>query len=200
MHKNENITFFQNTIDRLQRNHQFDHKSFVIWFTGLSGSGKSTLSQALDEKLFMLNCHTYVLDGDNLRHGLCSDLSFNLEDRHENIRRVAEISKLMIDAGLIIVTSFISPFEKDRALAKKLIGDQNFIEIYCSSSLDVCEQRDVKGLYKKARQGLIQNFTGIDSPYEKPPNPDLSIDTSLTNIEDSVFMIVEFLKKCHYIK
>jgi adenylylsulfate kinase len=195
-----NIFKSQSKVNLSERNKKFKHRSFVIWFTGLSGSGKSTLSQALEKNLFDEGYHPYMIDGDNLRHGLCSDLSFDIKDRHENIRRVAEISKLMIDAGLIIVTSFISPFEKDRALAKKVIGDQNFIEIYCSSSLDVCEQRDVKGLYKKARLGLIQNFTGIDSPYEKPPNPDLSIDTSLTNIEDSVFMIVEFLKKSHYIK
>jgi adenylylsulfate kinase len=195
-----NIFKSQSKVNLSERNKNFKHRSFVIWFTGLSGSGKSTLSQALEKNLFDEGYHPYMIDGDNLRHGLCSDLSFDIKDRHENIRRVAEISKLMIDAGLIIITSFISPFEKDRALAKKLIGDQNFIEVYCNSSLDVCEKRDVKGLYKKARLGLIQNFTGIDSPYEKPPNPDLSIDTSLTNIEDSVFIIVEFLKKFHYIK
>ena len=177
-----------------------NHKSFVVWFTGLSGSGKSTLSHALNEQLSRLNFHSYQLDGDNLRHGLCSDLSFSPEDRHENIRRLSEVAKLMIDAGLIVITSFISPYEKDRALAKKLLGDENFIEVYCNCSFDICEKRDVKGLYKKARQGLIQNFTGIDSPYEEPRDPNLSIDTSLINVQDSVQMIVEFLKERHYIK
>lgn len=200
MLQNKNITFFDNKINRLQRNHQFNHKSFVIWFTGLSGSGKSTLSQALDAKLFKLNCHTYVLDGDNLRHGLCSDLSFNLEDRHENIRRAAEVSRLMIDAGLILLTAFISPYEKDRALAKKLIGNENFIEIYCNCSLDICEKRDVKGLYKKARNGEILNFTGIDSPYEVPVSPAISINTSLMTIDESVDIILRYLKQHQFIK
>lgn len=199
MSNNKNIKHFKNTIDRFQRNNQLNHKSFVIWFTGLSGSGKSTLSQALDEQLFKLNCHTYVLDGDNLRHGLCSDLSFNLEGRHENIRRVSEVSKLMVDAGLIVMTAFISPYEKDRALAKKLIGDESFIEIFCNSSLEVCEKRDIKGLYKKAREGLISNFTGIDAPYEIPSNPDLSINTSSETIKESIDLIIEFLKKHHFI-
>ena len=195
----QHITLTEGQVSHIERNEKFKHRSFVIWFTGLSGSGKSTLSQALEKYLFDHGYHPYVIDGDNLRHGLCADLSFTPKDRHENIRRVSEVSKLMIDAGLIVMTAFISPYEKDRALAKKLIGDKNFIEVYCNSSLEVCEKRDIKGLYKKVREGLISNFTGIDAPYEIPSHPDLSINTSSLTINQSIDLIIKFLRERHFI-
>jgi adenylylsulfate kinase len=195
----KHITLTEGHVSHIDRNKKFKHRSFVIWFTGLSGSGKSTLSQALEKYLFDHGYHPYVIDGDNLRHGLCADLSFTPKDRHENIRRVSEVSKLMIDAGLIVMTAFISPYEKDRMLAKKLIGDENFIEIFCNASLEVCEKRDIKGLYKKAREGLIANFTGIDAPYEIPSNPDLLINTFSLPINESIDLIIQFLKKQHFI-
>jgi adenylylsulfate kinase len=196
----KNIFFTQGHVSRLDRNQKFKHRSFIIWFTGLSGSGKSTLSQALENYLFSHGYATYVIDGDNLRHGLCSDLSFESKDRHENIRRVAEVSKLMIDAGLIVMTAFISPYEVDRKLAKARVDQDDFIEIYCNCSLEICEQRDVKGLYKKARQGTIKNFTGIGAPYEVPLKPDLSINTGLISIDESISIIIDYLKKHSYIK
>ena len=195
----QHIILTRGQVSHIERNEKFKHQSFVIWFTGLSGSGKSSLSQALEKYLFDHKCHPYVIDGDNIRHGLCADLSFSPKDRHENIRRVSEVAKLMIDAGLIVMTAFISPYEKDRALAKKLIGDENFIEIFCNASLEVCEKRDVKGLYKKAREGLILNFTGIDATYEAASNPDLSINTSSLTINQSIDLIVTFLREHHFI-
>ena len=196
---NLNLTLTKSSISREDRCKKLNHRNFIIWFTGLSGSGKSTLAHALEKFLFNIGYLGYVIDGDNLRYGLCSDLTFTAEDRHENIRRVSEVSKLMIDAGLIVISAFISSYEKDRALAKKIIGEENFIEVYCNCSLDVCEKRDTKGLYKKAREGLIQNFTGIDAPYEPPSNPDLSISTSSLTIEQSINLIIEYLKKSHFI-
>jgi adenylylsulfate kinase len=193
------LTFTQGKVNRQSRNDRYKHRSFVIWFTGLSGSGKSTLSQALEKYLFDNNYQSYVIDGDNLRHDLCSDLSFTPQDRHENIRRVAEVAKLMVDAGLIAITAFISPYTKDRQLAKNLVGDKDFIEIFCNCSLAMCEKRDVKGLYKKARDGVITNFTGIDAPYENPMNPSLSIDTSSMTVDASIEFIVQYLKEHHYI-
>ena len=166
----------------------------VIWFTGLSGSGKSTLAHALEEKLFNLGCKTFVLDGDNVRYGLNSNLGFSETDRAENIRRISEVSKLMLEAGLIVMTAFISPFKKNRDQAKSLILHDNFIEIYCKASLEVCESRDIKGLYKLARSGKIKNYTGIDSPYEAPENPELIIDTDKESIEDSVAIILNYLE------
>jgi len=194
-----NIFKAQSRVTLKERNKKFNHKSFVIWFTGLSGSGKSTLSQALEQYLFNDNYHSYIIDGDNLRHGLCSDLSFSSEDRHENIRRVAEVANLLIDAGLIAITAFISPYEKDRQLAKNLIGNENFIEIFCDCSLAICEKRDVKGFYKKARDGLITNFTGIDATYEIPKHPSLSINTSSMSIDVSIGLIIQYLKEHRYI-
>ena len=160
----------------------------------MSGSGKSTLAHALEEKLFNLGCRTFVLDGDNVRHGLNSNLSFSESDRTENIRRISEVSKLMLEAGLIVMTAFISPFTKDRDEARSLILNDNFIEIYCKASLEVCESRDVKGLYKLARAGKIKNYTGIDSPYEKPKSPELIIDTDQQSLEESIANILVFLE------
>jgi adenylylsulfate kinase len=192
--KSSNVIYHQATVTKESRNKTNNHQSMVIWFTGLSGSGKSTLAHALEEKLFNLDCKTFVLDGDNVRHGLNSNLSFSEADRAENIRRISEVSKLMLEAGMIVMTAFISPFKKNRDQAKSLILHDNFIEIYCKASLEVCESRDIKGLYKLARSGKIKNYTGIDSPYEAPENPELIIDTDKESIEDSVAIILNYLE------
>ena len=192
--KSSNITYHQATVTKRRRNKLNNHKSVVLWFTGLSGSGKSTLAHALEEKLFNMDFRTFVLDGDNVRHGLNSNLDFSETDRSENIRRISEVSKLMLEAGLIVMTAFISPFKKDRDEARSLILHDNFIEIYCKASLEVCESRDIKGLYKLARLGEIKNYTGIDSPYEVPENPKLIIDTDKESIEDALAIILSYLK------
>ena len=189
-----NLVWHNATVTRERRELQNRHKSTVLWFTGLSGAGKSTLAHAVEEKLYQMHCHTYVLDGDNIRHGLCVDIGFSDEDRMENIRRIGEVSKLFIEAGVIILTAFISPFRADRERVRNLIGDTDFIEIYCCCPIEVCEERDVKGLYKKARQGLVNNFTGISSPYEIPENPELIIDTSAKSLEESVLQVIDFLR------
>ena len=198
--KSTNIIYHHATVTRERRNQLNKHKSVVLWFTGLSGSGKSTMSHALEERLFNKGCRTFVLDGDNVRHGLNSNLGFSNKDRKENIRRVGEISKLMMEAGFIIMTAFISPFKEDRIAVRNLIPNGDFIEIYCKASLETCEARDVKGLYKLARAGKIKNYTGISSPYEVPENADLIIDTEQETIEDSVSTIISFLKKKTIIK
>ena len=195
-----NIIYHNESVTREKRNQLNKHKSVVIWFTGLSGSGKSTLAHAVEERLFNKGCRTFVLDGDNVRHGLNSDLGFGEKDRKENIRRIGEVSKLMLEAGFIIMTAFISPFREDRIAVRNLIPNGDFIEIYCKASLETCEARDVKGLYKRARAGEIKNYTGIDSPYEVPENADLIIDTDQETIEDSVSIIMSFLKKKAIIK
>ena len=192
--KSSNVIYHQASVTRQRRNKLNDHHSVVLWFTGLSGSGKSTLAHALEEKLFQKGCRTFVLDGDNIRHGLNSNLDFSEKSRTENIRRVSEVSKLMMESGLIVMTAFISPFNKDRDVARKLISNDDFIEIYCKASLETCEARDVKGLYKRARAGEIKNYTGIDSPYEKPENPELVIDTDQQSLEESMSNILDFLK------
>ena len=192
--KSSNVIYHQAIVTKERRNNINNHQSMVIWFTGLSGSGKSTLAHALEEKLFNLGCKTFVLDGDNVRYGLNSNLGFSETDRAENIRRISEVSKLMLEAGLIVMTAFISPFKKNRDQAKSLILHDNFIEIYCKASLEVCESRDIKGLYKLARSGKIKNYTGIDSPYEAPENPELIIDTDKESIEDSVAIILNYLE------
>ncbi|MDC3360788.1 adenylyl-sulfate kinase [Candidatus Thioglobus sp.] len=197
--KSSNVIYHQATVTRKRRNKLNKHRSAVLWFTGLSGSGKSTLAHALEEKLFQKGCRTFVLDGDNVRHGLNSNLDFSESDRTENIRRISEVSKLMLESGLIVMTAFISPFNKDRNEAKRLISNDDFIEIYCKASLEKCEARDVKGLYKKARAGKIKNYTGIDSPYEVPENPDLIIDTDNETLDNAVFKILNFLEK-HFLK
>ena len=189
-----NITYHQASVTRQRRNKLNNHRSIVLWFTGLSGSGKSTLAHALEEKLFQKGCRTFVLDGDNVRHGLNCNLDFSDAGRTENIRRISEVSKLMLESGLIVMTAFISPFDKDRNKARELISNDNFIEIYCKASLEKCETRDVKGLYKLARAGEIKNYTGIDSPYEVPESPELIIDTDNQSLKDSVFSIYSFLE------
>jgi len=192
--KSSHVIYHQATVTKERRNQLNNHQSKVIWFTGLSGSGKSTLAHALEEKLFNLGCRTFVLDGDNVRHGLNSNLNFSETDRTENIRRISEVSKLMLESGMIVMTAFISPFSKDREQARNLISRENFIEIYCKASLEICESRDVKGLYKLARAGEIKNYTGIDSPYEIPVSPELVIDTDEQSLEDSVSSVLSFLK------
>jgi len=198
--KSSNVIYHQATVTRQRRNKLNEHRSVVLWFTGLSGSGKSTLAHSVEEKLYQKGCRTFVLDGDNVRHGLNSNLDFSESGRTENIRRISEVSKLMLESGLIVMTAFISPFYKDRNEAKRLISNDDFIEIYCKASIETCEARDVKGLYKKARAGKIKNYTGIDSPYEVPSNPELTIDTENESLEKSVNRIVDFLKSKTIIK
>lgn len=169
------------------------HRGAVIWMTGLSGSGKSTLAVNLEEELFNLGYHTYVLDGDNVRHGLNGDLGFAPDDREENIRRVGEVAKLFADSGSIVITAFISPYRKDRQRVRSIMGEGDFIEIFVDAGLEVCEERDPKGLYKKARAGEIENFTGIDAPYEEPENAEIVVDTAELSVAKSVNFVVDEL-------
>ncbi len=178
--------------DREQLN---GHKSAVLWFTGLSGAGKSTLAHAVAKRLHDSGARTYVLDGDNVRHGLCGDLGFSAEDRSENIRRIGEMAKLFVDAGMIALTAFISPFRSDRDRVRDLMPNGDFLEIHCRCSVDVCETRDVKGLYKKARAGIVKDFTGISSPYEEPSSPELVVDTGELPLEDCVEMVLKMLRE-----
>ena len=192
--KTPNTVYHNATVTRDRRNQLNGHKSAIIWFTGLSGSGKSTLAHCVEEELHNLDCRTFVLDGDNIRHGLSLNLSFSDNDRKENIRRIGEVAKLMMESGVIVMTAFISPFKENRNLVRGLLSQNDFIEIYCEASLEVCESRDVKGLYKRARSGEIRNYTGIDSPYDVPDNPELTIDTEGESLEESVAKVIDFLK------
>lgn len=191
--KNTNTVWHNATVTRARRENENKHKSIILWFTGLSGSGKSTLSHAVEEELHRLKCKTFVLDGDNVRHGLCNDLSFSEKDRKENIRRIGEVAKLMLESGIITLTAFISPFSSERKIVRNLVPHGEFLEIHCDCQLDVCEDRDVKGLYKKARKGLIKDFTGISSPYEAPENPELIINTAKNSIEYCVQQVMNLL-------
>ncbi len=191
--KNTNITWHHATVTRERRKKQNGHRSFILWFTGLSAAGKSTLAHAVEERLHQLSCRTFVFDGDNVRHGLNNDLGFSHEDRKENIRRIGEMCKLFIEAGTIALTAFISPYREDRYMVRELVNDGDFIEIYCSCSLEECESRDVKGLYKKAREGEIKEFTGISAPYEIPENAELMIDTENNSVDECVDMIIRYL-------
>ena len=188
-----NTVWHEATVTRDRREKLNQHKSVIVWFTGLSGSGKSTLAHAVEEQLHQQQCRTYVFDGDNVRHGLCADLGFSDNDRSENIRRIGEMAKLFIDAGVIALTAFISPFKADRDIVKNLVNPEDFIEIYCQCDLGVCEDRDVKGLYKKARAGEIGDFTGISSPYEEPESADLVIRTDTLSLEDSIQAVLNLL-------
>jgi adenylylsulfate kinase len=190
-----NIVWHHATVTRERREAQNGHKSCVLWFTGLSGAGKSTLAHAVEEQLHQRGCRTFVLDGDNVRHGLSSNLGFSEDDRRENIRRIGEAAKLMMEAGVIAMTAFISPFRADREAVRKLMPHGDFFEIYCKASLATCESRDVKGLYKKARAGEIKNYTGIDSPYEVPETPELVIDTDALSIEQSAGAVLKLLQE-----
>lgn len=192
--QNNNTVWHHSTVTRVRREHKNKHKSVLLWLTGLSGAGKSSLAHAVEERLFEAGLNTFVLDGDNIRHGLNSDLSFSENDRKENIRRISEVAKLMVEAGLITLTAFISPFRAERATARELFPHDDFIEIYCYCPLSVCEERDVKGLYNKARMGEIKFFTGISSPYEEPEHPELKIDTSALSLSESVDQVISLLR------
>ncbi|WGP00369.1 adenylyl-sulfate kinase [Saccharophagus degradans] len=194
------IVWHDHKITKEVRQVQHGHKSCVIWFTGLSGSGKSSVASELERALVQqFNAKTYLLDGDNVRHGLCKDLGFTAEDRVENIRRVGEISKLFVDAGLITLSAFISPFRTERRLARELLADGEFIEVFVDTPLSECEKRDPKGLYQKAREGKIKNFTGIDSKYETPENPEIHLENGKQTIQESVEQIITYLKKHNYL-
>jgi adenylyl-sulfate kinase len=186
-----NIFPFRTKVSREEREKLMNQKSLLIWFTGLSGSGKSTLAVQLEAQLFQQGFKTYLLDGDNVRSGLNKDLSFDAASREENIRRIAELNKLFLDSGLIVIASFISPFQRDRQLVKDAVGSENYFEVYVDCPVEVCEVRDVKGLYKKARKGEIKEFTGISSPYEVPENPHLIIPSSEMPIQDSINLLLE---------
>ncbi|WP_018661668.1 adenylyl-sulfate kinase [Heyndrickxia acidiproducens] len=194
-----NIVWHASKVTKQERQQRNRHKSAVLWFTGLSGSGKSTLSAALEKELFQLGVHTYRLDGDNIRHGLNQNLGFSPEDRAENIRRIGEVAKLMVDAGLMTLTAFISPYQKDREQVRNILEENEFIEVYVKCSLEACEKRDPKGLYKKARAGEIKAFTGIDAPYEEPSDPELTIDTENQSLEESIKTITAYLKEKGYL-
>lgn len=189
----DNIVWHQHSVDKAARAANKKQQPCVLWFTGLSGSGKSTVAGALENELHKSGYHTYLLDGDNVRFGLCGDLGFSDDDRKENIRRVGEVAKLMVDAGVIVLTAFISPHRQERELVRSLLGDSEFIEIHVDADLATCEQRDPKGLYKKARAGEIKNFTGIDSVYEAPEQPELYLDNGNNPVSDSVQQIIAYL-------
>ncbi|ABB56969.1 adenylyl-sulfate kinase [Synechococcus elongatus] len=188
-----NVVWHDATITRSDRERLNGHRGVILWFTGLSGSGKSTLAHAVEAQLFERGCRTFVLDGDNVRHGLCADLGFSDSDRQENIRRIGEVAKLFMEAGVITLAAFVSPFRADRDRVRALVADGEYIEVYCQASLDICEQRDVKGLYAKARAGQIPEFTGISSPYEAPEAAELQIDTGSRSLEDCVAQVLDYL-------
>ncbi len=189
------VVWHDGYVNRADRNRLNDHKSGLVWFTGLSASGKSTIVHNVERVLFNRGIRTYVLDGDNIRHGLNANLGFSREDRKENLRRVAEVSKLFADAGILVLAAFISPYREDREYIRQRFKEDNFFEIYVKCSVEECERRDPKGQYKKARAGIIKNYTGISAPYEEPENPDMVIDTEVFDLEDSVRRVVEFLEE-----
>lgn len=199
MSQSTNITWHDSEVTKEDRQRQNGHKSAVIWFTGLSGSGKSTVSVALEKALFEEGKHSYRLDGDNVRHGLNKNLGFSPEDRKENIRRIGEVSKLLVDAGTIAITAFISPYREDRDEVREILEDGEFIEVYTECSVEECEKRDPKGLYEKARSGEIKEFTGISAPYEAPKHPEITINTEKQSIDESVKQILNYLKEHQYI-
>ena len=198
--KTENTVWHTQQVSKTQRAELKKQKACLLWYTGLSGSGKSTIANAVDALLFQRKCHSYLLDGDNVRHGLNGDLGFSDEDRIENIRRISEVAQLFVDAGLIVSTAFISPFAADREIAAKKLGAGEFIEVFIDTPIAICEQRDPKGLYKKARAGEIKDFTGIDSTYEAPENPAIHIDTSDKSIEQCAQQVVDYLVEHGFIK
>ena len=193
--QSSNTVWHPETVTRANRERLNNHRSLFIWFTGLSGSGKSTMAQAVEERLHQRGFRTFVLDGDNIRHGLCSDLGFSDHDRQENIRRIGQVGKLFVNAGVIVIAAFISPFHTDRQRVRNLVEPTDFIEVYCDCSLEVCEQRDTKGLYKSARAGRIRDFTGISSPYEAPVNPELAIQTGRDTVEVCTDRVVDLVCK-----
>lgn len=190
----ENVVWHETLVNRAERNRMNKHRSGLIWLTGLSASGKSTICHHLEKELFDRGIRAYVLDGDNVRHGINRNLGFSREDRSENLRRIAEVSKLFVDAGIVVLAAFISPYRDDRAFVKQTVGEDNFFEMYVKCPIDVCEKRDPKGLYKKARAGLIKNYTGIDSPYEEPEHADLVLDTDALDVNECVSAVLKFLE------
>ena len=197
--QNNNVVWHHATVTRPRREQQNGHRSLSLWFTGLSGAGKSTVAHALEERLHQRGCRTFVFDGDNVRHGLCADLGFSEDDRRENIRRIGEMTKLAVEAGIIAMTAFISPFQSDRRRVRELMNEGDFVEVYCRCPLGVCEERDVKGLYGKARRGEISEFTGISSPYEEPEQAEIVVDTDKLSLEESVALIENYLEQNGYI-
>lgn len=193
--KSSNTVWHHATVTRERRSQQNGHQSTLLWFTGLSGAGKSTLAHAVEEQLHQLDCRTIVLDGDNVRHGLCGDLGFSTEDRKENLRRIGEASKLFLEAGTITLTAFISPFQEDRDRIRGMVPHGDFLEIHMDCSVETCESRDVKGLYQRARRGEIGNFTGINAPYEPPKNPELVIHSDRESLEESVEQVLTLLRQ-----
>ncbi|NOT98150.1 MAG: adenylyl-sulfate kinase [Sideroxydans sp.] len=193
--KSINVVWHNATVTRARREELNAHKSVVLWFTGLSGSGKSTLAHAVEERLHQMDCRTFVLDGDNVRHGLCGDLGFSEQDRIENIRRAGEVAKLFLEAGVITLTAFISPFESDRKKVRSLFSHGDFLEIYCHCPLEVCEDRDVKGIYKRARAGEVKSFTGVSSPYEAPTTPELVVDSDQMSLDESIDLVLNLLRE-----
>jgi len=190
-----NIVWNHASVTRAQRERQNDHKSLILWFTGLSSAGKSTLAHAVEERLHSMGCRTFVFDGDNVRHGLCGDLGFSDADRAENIRRIGEMTKLFIETGVIALAAFISPFRAEREKLRAQVAAGDFVEVYCRCPLAVCEQRDKKGLYARARAGEVKEFTGISSPYEPPERPDLVLDTDIETLDQCVNKIIAILQK-----
>ena len=193
LHRSDNIYWSHGKVTAEQRARRHGHPGCVVWLTGLSGSGKTTLATELERELFNMGKHAYVLDGDNVRHGLCSDLAFSPHDRQENIRRVGEVAKLFTDAGIICITAFISPYRSDRELVRNMVLDGQFVEVYVNAPIEVCEQRDPKGLYAKARANEIKEFTGVSAPYEPPPQPEMELHTDRTSVAESVARILEYL-------
>ncbi len=200
MKNSDNVVWHRATVTRERREKMNGHRGVCLWFTGLSGAGKSTIAHAVEEQLHQKGCRTFVFDGDNVRHGLCCNLGFSKDDRSENIRRIGEMTKLFVEAGVIALTAFISPFRADRERVRSLLPKGDFIEIYCRCPLEVCEQRDTKGLYRRARAGEIKEYTGISSPYEEPENPELILNTADTAIERCVDVIVDFLVRLGIIR
>jgi adenylylsulfate kinase len=189
----DNIVWHLHNVTKKNRTLQKKQQARILWFTGLSGAGKSTIAGAVEQKLYEMGHHTYLLDGDNVRHGLNKDLGFSDDDRIENIRRIGEMSKLFVDAGLLVLTAFISPFRADRTMVRELVGDNEFIEIHMATPIETCEQRDPKGLYEKARKGEIKNFTGIDSDYEAPEQAEITLSTAELGIEQCADVVIDYL-------
>lgn len=196
----ENIVWHEHPVDKSIRSYMKKQRPCILWFTGLSGSGKSTIAGAVESKLAERLQHTFLLDGDNVRHGLCGDLGFSESDRNENIRRVSEISNLMVDAGLIVLTAFISPFKANRQVVRDMLKEGEFIEVFIDTPIEECEKRDPKGLYKKARAGEIKDFTGIDSPYEVPTDPEIRIVNYDISVDDAANQVIKFLDDQGYLK